>query len=181
LSQIKERRRDLGHGADITMSPKTIQLVRPTSLGESAMAEALALVQVTWPGVDSRSWGRYLSAIAQRAKGRSAGGLALRDGAEYLNGLAVYEPEQDLQNGQVLTVHLFTALDLANSATPARVLLDAVIDRAKELDCSGVQIRLYDEQPALRTRLRRFGLVERAGYLWKRIAPVSDPNGSPRL
>jgi hypothetical protein len=161
-----------------TMSPTPIQSVRPTSLAGSAMADALALVQVTWPGVDSGAWGRYLAAIAQRANGRGVGGLALRDEAKYLNGLAVYEHEQDLQHGDVLTVHLFTALDLANSAAPARVLLDALMALARDLDCSGVQIRLYDQQPALRTRLRRFGLVERAGYLWKRIALVPDPDGS---
>jgi hypothetical protein len=179
LTQIKERRRDRGHGRD-TMSAKPIQTVRSTSLHGSSLAQALPLVQVTWPGVDTRSWDRYLSFIAARANGRSAGGLELRDDAGYLNGLAVYEHEQDLQHGPVVTVHLFTALDLANSAAPAHVLLDAVIDRAKDLDCSGVQIRLYDEQPVLRTRLRRFGLVERAGYLWKRVIPVSDQNGSTR-
>jgi hypothetical protein len=164
----------------VIMSPTPIQSVRPTSLAGSSMAEALPLVQVTWRGVDPQSWRHYLGFIAQRAQECRAGALELRDGADYLNGLAVYERERDLQHGHVLTVHLFTALDLVNSTAPARVLLDAVIDLAKDLDCSGVQIRLYDEQPALRTRLRRFGLVERAGYLWKRIVPVSDPNGSLR-
>ena len=162
------------------MSLKPAQSVRPTPLDGSSLVHALPLVQVTWPGVDTQCWSRYLRFIAERAHGRSAGGLELRDDAGYLNGLAVYEHEQDLQHGPVLTVHLFTALDLANSTAPVRVLLDAAIDRAKDLDCTGVQIRLYDEQPALRTRLRRFGLVERAGYLWKRIAPVSDPNTASR-
>jgi hypothetical protein len=145
------------------------QRVDATPLAGRATDQALPLVQITWPGIDATAWRCYLRFIAARAD-RDAGGLMLRDRADYLNGMAVYEAEHDLHHGRVLTIHLFTAFDIANSVVPVRALLNAVIDTARSLDCASIQIRIYDEQPGLRTRLRRLGLAERAGYLWRKVA-----------
>jgi hypothetical protein len=132
------------------------------------MAQALALVQMTWRDVDATTWRIYLRFIADRAEGL-AGGLVLKDAAGYLNGVALYEVEQDLQNGRVLTIHVFTAVDIANSAAPVQVLLDAVLKKAADLDCAGVQVRLARRQAILRGHLHRLGLSDHTSWLWKTV------------
>jgi hypothetical protein len=141
-------------------------------LSGGLVAQALPLVQITWPHVDAAAWRRYTEFLAERTGDHEAGALALGDPEDYLNGLVVYEVEQDIHHGRVLTVHLFTAVDLANSVAPVQALLDGAATKAMDLSCNSLQIRLYNEQAALGARLRSLGLSDRAGYLWKRIAPL---------
>jgi hypothetical protein len=133
------------------------------------MTQALALVQMTWPGVDATTWRLYLRFIADRTEPKQAGGLALNDAADYLNGLAIYEVERNLQCGRVLTIHLFTAMDLANSAAPVQALLDAVVKKAADLGCAAVNIRLARAQSVLRGQLRGLGLSDQMSWLWKSL------------
>ncbi len=133
--------------------------------GEAAL-EALPLLHVTWPNVTADSWREYLRFVGARAGEGSAGVIALRDTADYICGVMVYEVERDLLEGRVLTVSVFTAVDLANSPVPACKLLDAARATADDFGCAGLQIRLYDGQPGLATQVRDHGFVDRAGYLW---------------
>jgi hypothetical protein len=102
--------------------------------------------------------------------------LALRDSVGCICGVFAYRLTRDLQAGRVLAVELFTAADLANSLGTVRALLEAAEMQALELGCAGVQIRLYNDQPALASRLRTLGLLSEAGMFWKMIDPVHTQN-----
>lgn len=60
--------------------------------------------------------------------------LAIRDLSGYLCGVLAYRRDRDLRMGFILSVHLFTAVDVANSLLHVRALLDAVEVRATEMD-----------------------------------------------
>jgi hypothetical protein len=135
--------------------------------------QALPLVQVTWPSTNARAWQSYVDFINSRTGGAASGVIALGDDGNYLSGLMVYEVEHDLEQGAILTVHLFTAVDLANSDTPVRALIETAQAKAAALGCGSLQIRLYEEQTTLGTQLRSLGLSDRAGYLWLRTARVT--------
>ena len=83
--------------------------------------------------------------------------------------LLAYRRDRDLRMGFILSVHLFTAVDVANSLLPVRALLDAMEARATELGCAGVQIRMDPAQSQLAARLRILGLSSEVGMLRKRI------------
>jgi len=72
-----------------------------------------------------------------------------------------------LRAGPILSVRLFTAMDVANSLRPVRALLDAADAQARELDCNLVQIHLGSNQARLASRLRRLGLNHHASLHWK--------------
>ena len=138
------------------------------ALAGNQVSQALPLVQVTWPEVDAAAWLRFVRSLTSRTE--KSGVLALQDAADYLCGLLVYEVENDLRAGLILTIHVFTAMDLANSAEVVQALLEAATLKAVDFGCTGVQIRVSGEQAALAARVRGLGYTERAGYLWKRIA-----------
>jgi hypothetical protein len=127
-------------------------------------------VRLTWPRVDQRGWEEFVAFIRNRAGGDGAGVIALGDEANYLSGLIVYESEHDLEEGRVLTLHLFTAVDLVNSLAPIHSLYRTATAKADELGCGGLQVRLHADQAAIAVHLRALGLSERAGYLWKKLA-----------
>ena len=102
--------------------------------------------------------------------------LALRDSVSCICGVVAYRLARDLQAGRVLAVELFTAADLANSLGTVRALLEAAEMQALELGCAGVQIRLYNDQHALASRLRTLGLLSEAGVFWKTIDTVHTQN-----
>jgi hypothetical protein len=146
------------------------QSLRSMALSGKQLPRALPLVRATWPGVGAQDWLTYVGFLTARTKGEEAGVIALGDPSDYLSGLLVYEAERDLQQGRVLTVPLFTVIDLANSVTPVRALLEAAKAKAADLGCGGLQVRLYPEQAALAMRLRLLGLSDRVGSLWQRLA-----------
>lgn len=138
--------------------------LRALELATGAALEALPLLQVTWPDVTADAWHAYVRYIARRGSG--AGVVVLRDPAGYICGLMVYQVDRNLHEGQVLAVPLLTAIDLANSPAPVRCLLAAARAKAADLDCAGLQIRLYNEQSGVAGHVRRQGFTDRAGYLW---------------
>jgi len=136
------------------------------TLSREAALEALPLLRVTWPALTADSWRDYLHFVGVRSGPGSGGVLVLRDVDDYICGLMVYEVARDLFEGPVLTVSVFTAVDLANSPIPAHRLLEAARTAAADFGCAGVQIRLYDGQTGLAAQVRDHGFVDRAGYLW---------------
>jgi hypothetical protein len=74
-----------------------------------------------------------------------------------------------VRRGLVLTVQLFTAVDLANSSKFAQRLLAAAEARARESGCTSVEIRLYRAQSNLAVQLRSLGLVDTAAIVAKTI------------
>src|SRR5262245_2150348 len=137
-----------------------VNQLRPVALAGNQILHALPLVQVTWPSANAASWQRYVAFLGNRTKGDGPGVIALCDNDSYITGLLVYELEQDLEEGAILTVHLSTGLDLANSPLPTRAILEAAAAKAQQLGCGSVQIRLYEQQTVLGAQLRGLGLSE---------------------
>ncbi len=132
--------------------------------------QALPLVQATWPEVDLPTWLDFVRFFNNGAATPGSGMLITRDPSGYLCGILAYRRDHDLRIGLVLSVQLFTVVDVANSLHGVRALLDAAETRASELGCAGVQIRLDRDQSQLGLRLRALGLSGEAALLWKRIS-----------
>ena len=68
---------------------------------------------------------------------------------------------EELLTGPILAVHLFTAIDVANSLLTIRALLDAAEAQALELGCAAVRIRLHDGQAELAVPITDFRVIVR--------------------
>jgi hypothetical protein len=134
------------------------------------IAEALPLVQATWPETDLASWQRYVEFFSGKAS-LDSGMLIMRDTASNLCGVLVYRTHCQLGIGPVLAIPLFSAVDVVNSLQTVRALLEAAENRASALHCSALEIRLDSGQAQLGERLRALGLSPEAGLLWKKIPP----------
>jgi hypothetical protein len=132
-------------------------------------AQALPLVQATWPEMDLAAWEEFIRFFAGRRAEDDSAMLAMRDAAGYLCGILAYRVHWLLGVGPILDVHLFTAVDVTNSLQRVRALLDAAEARASALHCTGMQIRLDRSQSRLATRLSALGLSPEGALLWKRI------------
>jgi hypothetical protein len=137
---------------------------------------ALPLIRATWPEVDLATWLSFVEFFYDEASTNWAGVLALRDPAGGICGVVAYQLERDLRVGPILAAQLFTAVDLVNSLRTVRALLDGAEERALELGCAGVQIRLHKEQGALGHRLRSLGLSSETDLFWKEIHPARGRN-----
>jgi hypothetical protein len=149
----------------------TTDSFRLVSLSETDAAQTLPLAQVTWPDLDLEHWRNYIRSYASQG---SSGILALRDVADYFCAMFAYRIDPDIRRGLVLTVQLFTAVDLANSPTFTQHLLTAAEAKARELGCSSIEIRLYRAQSKLAVQLRSLGLVDTAAIVSKAIeSPIA--------
>ena len=148
---------------------------RTVALSEDEAAQTLPLTQVTWPEVDLEHWRKYIRSYAVHEPRVLSGILALRDAGDYFSAMFAYRVELDLQRGHVLTVQLFTAVDLSNSTAFAQRLLAAAEAKARDLGCSSVEIRLYRAQSKLAFQLRALGLVDTGAIVSKAVeAPVAQ-------
>jgi hypothetical protein len=146
------------------------------ALSGDQASQALPLVQATWPSVDLAAWERFVKFYSEGAAAGESGILALRNTAGYLCGVIAYRRDWDLQKGPILAVHVFTAIDLANSLQTVRGLLDAAEMRALELHCRGVAIHLGAKQGALGSRLHALGLSSQADVFWLKVEPAPTPS-----
>jgi len=145
---------------------------RTVARSEDEAAQTLPLAQVTWPGMDLEHWQTYIRSYAGRAPQAASGVLALRDASDYFCAMFAYRVDLDVRRGKVLTVQLFTAVDLTNSPAFTQRLLQAAESKARELNCASVEIRLYRGQSNLALQLRYLGLVDTAAIVSK---PVEGP------
>lgn len=141
------------------------------TLSGDLVPQALPLIRATWPAVDLFSWRYFVESYIGPAAAPGSGMIGLRDDAGCLCGVLAYRRDRGLLGGPILAVHLFTAADLANSPRLVRALLNAAENRALELGCGAVQIRLSSDQTALASRLRALGLSPDAKLFWKPIGP----------
>ena len=138
-------------------------------LSEAGVAEALPLVRVTWPGTDLASWRRYIQAFGGNS-GAEAGVLAMRDTSDRLCGLLAYSLDRRLGPPSLfLAVPFFTAMDVANSLRPVRLLLGAAERQASALHCASLEIRLARGQSQLAERLRSLGFSTEATLLGRTV------------
>jgi len=139
------------------------------TLAGDLIPETLPLIRATWPGIDLSDWRTFVDSLST-SSGISgpSGALVLRDQACCLCGLLAYRFEQDLLEGTVLYVRLFTVADIANSPLTVKALLDGAEARARELGCESVWIRLQNGQTVLASRLRSLGLFSRNDFLFSK-------------
>jgi len=123
------------------------------SLTADELAQALPLIQVTWPEVGLQAWRDFARSVVAGG----GGVLALREQSGYICGLLAYRRDSSL-GGPVLLVSLFTVADLANRPGLANDFLGAVEGLARRLGCVGVRFQLDARQPRLTSQLRRLGL-----------------------
>jgi hypothetical protein len=142
---------------------------RVAALSDGEVPQAFPLIQATWPGADLTAWRSFVQFFNDRTMAGYAGVLAVRDPASSICGVLAYRLDRDLRAGRLLAVQLFTAVDLINSPRTVRALLDAAEGRASELQCAGVQIRLYRDQTGLASRLRALGLSSEGSLFWKKV------------
>jgi hypothetical protein len=147
---------------------ETATFLRTVVLSEDQAALTLPLAQVTWAELDLEHWRKFIRyfAYAERAP---VGILALQDAGDYFCAMFAYRVDPDVRRGLVLTVQLFTAVDLSNSPKFAQKLLAAAEAKACELGCSSLEIRLYRAQSNLAIQLRSLGLVDTAAIVSKTI------------
>ena len=145
-------------------------------LSEDLVPQTLPLVQAAWPVVDLTGWRNFVQFFTDEATSRESGVDGLRDSAGCFCGVFAYRLDRDLLIGPILTVHLFTAVDVANSLRSIRALLGAVETRAVELGCAAIRIHLCHGQAELASRLRTLGLGSEVGQFWKKIDAAQSRN-----
>jgi len=142
---------------------------RAVTLSEEHAALTLPLAQVTWPEIDLEHWRTFIRSFSASGERAPLGILALRDPGGYFCAMFAYRVDPDVRRGLVLTVQLFTAIDLANSPKfPQRLLADAEA-KARDLGCATLEIRLHRAQSNLAIQLRSLGLVDTAAIVAKAV------------
>jgi len=122
-----------------------------SALADHQLALALPLVQITWPEIDLGAWQDFARAIRDEGGGL----LVLREGG-YICGVLAYRRQVGL-GGAVLSVPLFTVIDLANRPAVAKALVDAVQGVGEQLGCRSVHLEFNLRQSRLVARLRSLG------------------------
>ena len=137
-------------------------LLHASALADHQLALALPLVQITWPEIDMAAWQAFAGAI----RGEGGGMLVLKEG-DYICGVLAYRRQAGLA-GAVLSVPLFTVIDLANRPGIAKVLVDAVEALGKQLGCLSVHLEFNLRQSRLVSRLQSLGTPAEMFLLQKR-------------
>jgi hypothetical protein len=153
-----------------------VTFFRPIALSEDQAAQTLPLVQVTWPEVDLARWQQFVRSFARRSANAPSGILALRDAGDYFCAMFAYRVDLDLRRGRVLTVQLFTAVDLTNSPKVAQALLGVAEAKALGLGCAEIEIRLHKEQSTLAAQLRSLGLADATDVFSKTVDRAPSPH-----
>jgi hypothetical protein len=125
-------------------------------LAPADLAQALPLLRITWPELDLPAWQAFAAEFrsAYKAEARITG---LFDNAGGLCGLLASRIDHAF-GGRILTVPIFTAVDIANSLAPVQALLDHAQAKMNEHGCSSLQIHLANAQRELMKRLGPFGM-----------------------
>jgi hypothetical protein len=140
------------------------------------VSRAFPLIQASWPDADLASWQNYVQFFSEAPTDRHSGVLGVYDTAGYICGVFAYQLDRDLRRGLMLTVQLFTAVDLTNSLRTVAAVVDVAESRARELGCKGVQILLRKDQARLALRVSELGLSSEASSFWKPVDPIAMRN-----
>jgi len=127
-------------------------LFQASALADHQLAQALPLVQITWPEIDLPAWLEFVRGI------RDEGGalLVLKEPDEYICGIVAYRRQAGL-DGAVLSVPLFTVADIANRPELAQALAEAAEQVGRRLGCRIGHMEFNWRQARLIDRLRRLG------------------------
>src|SRR5581483_1568140 len=127
------------------------------SLTAADIAPAFPLVQAAFPGLEFDEWRMFTARLVGEAEGARSGAMGLRNEAGYLCGLLIYRAEPHLRHGTVLSIDLFTALDVTGEAAATNALLTAAEAKASELGCSATHILIDIAQRRLAEAIAKAG------------------------
>ena len=104
--------------------------------GRDGLRAAFALIRLTHPDVDLRSWLRFATPRRKRH-----GVVTVRHRAQpYPCGLCCFSRDRDLRLGEVLTAQHLVALDLLDPGPLLCALLDELEALAARLGCAAVRV-----------------------------------------
>jgi hypothetical protein len=142
------------------------------SLAPADIAPAFPLVQAAFPGLEFGEWRMFAARLLGEAQGVRSGAVGLRNEAGYLCGLLIYRAERHLRHGKVLSVDLFTALDVTGEAAAANALLTAAEAKASELGCDATHILIDGAQRCLAETIAKAGHRSEAKLFCKQLAAM---------
>ena len=145
-------------------------------LGPGDAAIVFPLVQAALPKLDLATWQRFARPLIDPPAPSLQGALGLRNEAGYVCGVLTYRADRDLQCGAVLTVDLFTALDLVSEQSATDALLQAAELKAREFGCAAIHIHLGQGQKSIAGRVSRAGYRAEATRHCKTVAPTLPPS-----
>jgi hypothetical protein len=141
------------------------------ALTSNEIGPAFTLISVASPEIDLAAWKNYVRPLIDGPALQSAGAITLRNEGRYLCGLLTYHSDRDLRFGTVLTVDVFRAIDVVNEAAATRALLEAAEEKARELRCAAICIRLDRSQSSLSRGFTAAGHQPQGQIFCKPIAP----------
>jgi hypothetical protein len=144
------------------------------SLTSAEIAPAFPLVHATFPELDFAAWRSFATRLLSETE-CAAGAVGVRNEAGYLCGLLIYRADRHLRHGKVLSIDLFTALDVTGEAAAGSALLTAAEAKAAELGCSATHIVIEGAQRALVESFAKAGHRSEAKLFCKRLATM-PPN-----
>ena len=104
--------------------------------GREGLRAAFALIRLTHPDVDLRSWLRFAAPRRKRH-----GVVTVRHRAQpYPCGVCCFSRDRDLRLGEVLTAQHLVALDLLDPAPLLSALLDELESLAARLGCAAMRV-----------------------------------------
>lgn len=142
------------------------------SLAPADIAPAFPLEQAAFPGLEFGEWRMFAARLFGEAEGARSGAVGLRNEAGYLCGLLIYRAERHLRHGKVLSVDLFTALDVTGEAAAANALLTAAEAKASELGCDATHILIDGAQRCLAETVAKAGHRSEAKLFCKQLAAM---------
>lgn len=107
------------------------------ALTPSRADDAFPLIRTVAPEVTAERWKHYVQRRYQ-----SGGLLGLWDEAGSIVGVLSYRLGDRMRHGLVLALDDFVTFELSRAAPGRRVLLDAAEKLARDLGCTGLELRL---------------------------------------
>jgi hypothetical protein len=160
---------------DRLILPTMTRSFATATLTSDDVALAFPLVHAAAPDITLERWQSFAKPLVDVLVPQPAGAIGLRNEAGYFCGLLTYRTDRDLRYGTVLTIDLFTALDVINDAEATNALLQAAEEKARQLNCAATLIRIDPAQKSLAKRIARAGLGSEGKLFCKHVAPRPAP------
>lgn len=125
--------------------------VRPLNLDQ--VPQAYPVVSILDPDLSPDQWSSYAIDLLTWPNGTGQRNiLTVQNEQNHIFGLSIHWVKPDLRQGRILEIENFAVVDVIGNRAPARILLAALEEIAREQGCSCVSISLLN--PLMRRWLR---------------------------
>ncbi len=115
--------------------------------------QAYPVISILDPGLSPQQWCDYASFLLTHPGGSDGRNiLTVQNALAHIFGLSIHWVKPDLRQGRILEIENFAVVDIIGNRAPARILLQALEDIARERACGCVSISLLN--PHMRKWLR---------------------------